>query len=140
MYYIISACTFSSDFRILVVTQSIRNFTSCINIDRVAPKTSKTEALCPIDRQSMFVNLKVDGESRGAFIFPACFPSGQQSYFYFLLGELQDVMLCITISKWCRTLSYFIIYICRCIFFFLLIPFFISYNKKIFAQMKLQER
>lgn len=35
----------------------------CINIDRLAPKTFKLEALYWIDRQSMFMNLKVDEKS-----------------------------------------------------------------------------
>lgn len=74
---IISIYTFFFIFsNLTIVRSSIQNLASCINIDCIAAKTSKTEALCPIDRQSMFVNLKADEESFGAFIFPACFPSG----------------------------------------------------------------
>lgn len=111
IYYIISTYTFLFILfsNLATVWSSTRNFASCINIDRVAPKTSKTEALCPINRQSMFVNLKADEESFEAFIFPACFPSGQQ-YFYFLLGELQDVTLRVTISAKCLVTSYSIIF------------------------------
>lgn len=94
---------------------------SCINIDRVAPKTFKTEALCPIDRQSVFVNLKADEKSHGTFIFLTCFPSGQQSYLWLLSWRIaeRDVMysiFCYFIKISHDIIVIFYLYICiwRC--------------------------
>lgn len=76
------------------IVPSIQTFASWINIDRIAPKISKTEALCPIDRQSMFVNLKADEKLPQNLYFSRMFPIGIAQSFLFSSWRItgRDVM------------------------------------------------